>query len=378
MFTEIKISLSQDLSKRGFIYFSLNRKRYKEYCGKKFGLEIYPNSLKSYQNRLIKFKQLAFEVAKALENGWLPNELIIKSVKEEKPIISFKEAVTNILNEKLNSSLSRLYKRDLSNVCNALWEYFPHKTQSTDIEKLEDLDIEGFLNQYKSSGTYYMSKRKTTNVFFSELVRKKLLSENPLSIIRTMKKVPKLHQVYDKKQLLDVLQYLELNYPKLHLCCLLTYGCFLRPHQEIRLLKKKHFNDQVDKITLSAIENKSRRIRTSMIPDYVQKVLNVKIEKMKNLDDNLLSGCSLTYNESYINTQWSRAKYKMLELGLLEKGHTIYSFRHTATVNVYRKTKDLHVLQQLLQHSNMIVTLNYLRGLGEVNDERLRDVLPEL
>lgn len=48
----------------------------------------------------------------------------------------------------------------------------------------------------------------------------------------------------------------------------------------------------------------------------------------------------------------------MLKLGLIEKDQTLYSFRHTAVVNVYKKTKDLHILQQLLQHSNMIVTLN--------------------
>ena len=68
----------------------------------------------------------------------------------------------------------------------------------------------------------------------------------------------------------------------------------------------------------------------------------------------------------------------MLKLKLVLKNHTLYSFRHTAVVNVYRKTKDLHILQQMLQHSNMIVTLNYLRGLGEVNDEQLKNSMPEL
>jgi site-specific recombinase XerD len=75
---------------------------------------------------------------------------------------------------------------------------------------------------------------------------------------------------------------------------------------------------------------------------------------------------------------WLKIKDKMLRDGIIDRNQTIYSFRHTAAVNVYRKTKDLHVLQQLLQHSNMIVTLNYLRGLGELNDVRLKEALPEL
>lgn len=52
--------------------------------------------------------------------------------------------------------------------------------------------------------------------------------------------------------------------------------------------------------------------------------------------------------------------------------------RFTVIVNVYSGTKDLQILQQLLQHSDMIVPLNYLRGAREVDDERLKDVLLEL
>jgi site-specific recombinase XerD len=68
----------------------------------------------------------------------------------------------------------------------------------------------------------------------------------------------------------------------------------------------------------------------------------------------------------------------MFEKKLIYENQTIYSFRHTAAVKVYRKTKDLHLLQQLLGHSDMIVTLKYLRGLGEVNMDRLREAAPDL
>ena len=378
MFIEVKISLSEDLNKRGFIYYYLNGKRYKDYCGKKFELDIYPNSIKNYNERLKALRQLAYEVTRILENGWSPQAGAISKINVVKPLITLKTALKSVLTEKLNSNLSNVYKRDLNQVCNSLLDYLGNDLINTDVTKISEIDIESFLNQYKSSGTYYMSKRKTTNVFFSELVRKKLLTENPVKDTRPMKRVAKLHQVYDKKQLNDVLTFLEEEYPNLHFCCILTYGCFLRPHQEIRLLKKKHVNDEVTKIILSASENKSRRVRTSIIPVFAQEVLKKRLEKILDPETNLLSQDIVTYNESYINTQWSRAKKRMVELGLLEKGHTIYSFRHTSAVNVYRKTKDLHVLQQLLQHSNMIVTLNYLRGLGEINTDQLMDALPEL
>ncbi len=378
MFNEVKISLSEDLEKRSFIFYYVNGKRYKEYCGKKFGLDVYPNSIKSYNERLKALRQLAYEVTKILENGWDPKIVTVRKADVVKPSLTLNTALKSVLAEKLDSNLSKVYKRDLNQVCKSILDYLGDDFINKDITKIKEIDIESFLNQYKSSGTYYMSKRKTTNVFFSELVRKKLLAENPVKDTRPMKRIPKLHQVYEKEQLKAVLGFLEKDYPNLHFCCILTYGCFLRPHQEIRLLKKKHVNDEITKIVLSASENKSRRVRTSIIPGFVQEVLKKRLEEMTNPEINLLSEKIFPYNESYINTQWSRAKKRMIDLGLLEKGHTIYSFRHTSAVNVYRKTKDLHVLQQLLQHSNMIVTLNYLRGLGEINTEQLMDALPEL
>ena len=68
----------------------------------------------------------------------------------------------------------------------------------------------------------------------------------------------------------------------------------------------------------------------------------------------------------------------MYTQGILQKDQTIYSFRHTAAVDVYNRTKDIHIIQQLMGHSTMIVTLNYLRGLGELNSQQLKDALPVL
>ena len=47
----------------------------------------------------------------------------------------------------------------------------------------------------------------------------------------------------------------------LFICCLLTYGCLLRPHQEIRLLKWEDFSGDLSYICLSGNRVKSRRNR---------------------------------------------------------------------------------------------------------------------
>jgi integrase len=244
--------------------------------------------------------------------------------------------------------------------------------------ELDQRKVERFLNQFDSSATHYMNKRRALNVFFSELLRTKLIMENPVQLSLRKKQKASLHKIYSQEQLIDILEFLSNSYPNLHLCCLLAYGCFLRPHQESRLLCVKHISEDCTKISLSGSENKSKRIRVVNVPVYVQSELRLLLNQGLDKEDNLMSRSVEPFNVSYLNTQWSRAKSKMITAGIIQKDQTIYSFRHTAAVNVYKKTKDLHILQKLLQHSNMVVTLNYLRGLGEINDERLREFMPEL
>lgn len=374
MFTPPQISTNGDLSSRSFIYFYYDNKRYKFYNGRRINSNLFPNHSKSIKVRNTLLEQLRFEFHKALSNGWNPGEA------EHKPeIISVRFGFETILNEKLSSPYSKFYKRDLEKVCNQFLEYLPTTIVDNDVKSIPQTNIELFLNQFKSSATHYMNKRRSLSLFFSELLRKEYIEKNPISKTSKQKVKAKLHDVYTEQQLKTVLHYLKENYYNLYLCALITYGCLLRPHQEIRHLKRRHINEDFTEIHLSGTENKSGRVRTVFIPKYLQDELKDRLSDTFDPETNIFTlDNDLAFNDDYFKTQWSRAKTQMLKQNMVLKNHTLYSFRHTAVVNVYRKTKDLHILQQLLQHSNMIVTLNYLRGLGEVNDEQLKNSMPEL
>src|SRR5690606_3784888 len=130
-------------------------------------------------------------------------------------------------------------------------------------------------------------------------------------------------------------------------------------------------------IQLSAKENKSGRHRIVYVPDYVKEVLFPLAGDIED-KDNIFSKNAIPFNEAYFSTAWTRMWSEMSEINLVEENHTIYSFRHTAAVQIYRQTKDLHLLQQLMEHSDMVVTLKYLRGLGVHNMEELKNVMPVL
>lgn len=371
MFTTPKIFVPKDEKERAYIVYFYDGKRQREYNGNRLNLNINPNQFDNVKDRDRLLAKLQFEFNKALSKGWNP---FFKELED----ISLQKALSLVLDEKLNSNLCDLYKRNLKAVNRMFTEFVPAKYLKDKCDSLPLSIVEGFLNQFQTSERNYINRRRCLHTLFNEIVRKGHMTKNVVKQTKTARAKASLHEPYSESQLKEVLGFLKVEYPNLHLCCLLTYGCFLRPHHEIRLLKIKHIVRDFTQIQLSGSENKSKRVRTVYVPNYIQDELKYRLSEITDSEANIFTLTRSVYNTGYFNLMWGKAKIKMIKLGILQPKQTIYSFRHTAVINVYRKTKDLHVLQQLLQHSNMVVTLNYLRGLGEVNDERLKEFLPEL
>lgn len=237
--------------------------------------------------------------------------------------------------------------------------------------------IEAFLSKFGSTGTYYMNKRRNLGVLFSSASR---LIDKPLKAVKNTprrKTKARLHEKYENEQLKPILNYLKQHYHNLYICCLLTYSSWLRPHEEVRLLTLHDFKKDHTEVHLTGAENKGRKVRVVHIPDYTRIELEPMLINLTR-NDNIFTGNIEPFNYSYFNTQWSRAYEKMFALGLIFENQTIYSFRHTAAVQLYRRTKDVYLLQKLLGHSSIVVTLKYLRNLGELNSEELKDAAPQL
>jgi integrase len=186
------------------------------------------------------------------------------------------------------------------------------------------------------------------------------------SKLKTKKQVEVLNKpIQDVEGTLNEIKNFNYN---LYLCCILTYGCLLRPHQEVRLLKWKDFSDDLTSISLSGNRNKSQRNRIVPVPKFIRKNL------IKGDDDsNIFSGSHIPFNESYFKNVWRR--FKALNK-CIDKDVTIYSFRHTGAINVYNKSNSIHLLKEVMGHSDVRVSLTYLRGL-DIPKIREED-MPEL
>jgi integrase len=64
------------------------------------------------------------------------------------------------------------------------------------------------------------------------------------------------------------------------------------------------------------------------------------------------------------------SKFKRLH-PTIEPSVTIYSFRHTGAIEIFKRTGSITKLQKAMGHSSINVSLTYLRGLEipELNEE---------
>ena len=337
---------------KNYINLYFNNERFRYWNGKLIGLKLKsadnPNLLKS-----------AFEL-KLLE-GWRPEKK--KRIIPEPKSISLITQMETELNKVLNSNYSYHHKRDCKWVFSELSNFLARRgAQSLLFEELDSELILDFITQVK------WSNRTQKNV----LTTLKCISKPPLRELLKSVKIRKSKSTLHKpiKDVQSLLKDLKKHNHNLYLSCLITYGCLLRPHQEIRLLKWSDIDLNKGFISLSGDRNKSGRNRIVPIPSYVKEEL-LRLEPESS--GYLFSNNGNTYSKDYFSILWRRYKAKT-DKDL--QGITLYSWRHTGAIKVFEKTGSLLKLQQVLGHSDMKVSLTYLRGL-EVKQLDVED-LPEL
>ena len=99
------------------------------------------------------------------------------------------------------------------------------------------------------------------------------------------------------------------------------------------------------------------------VPVYIRELL-IKGEPHHNI----FTHATRPLNKDYFKTVWSRFK-KVSKLH--EQGQTLYSFRHSGAIEIFKRTGSLTKLQKAMGHSSINVSLTYLRGLeiAELKEE---------
>ena len=322
-----------------FITFYKDNKRYRISNGEKIGIDLEPNSYpksKKYEMGLT----LASEVYRYLQcNMPLKKGKIIYHQKK-----SDLEYLELALERKLNSNLSRKYLETLEFIYTKIVEISKNG-------EVNEQTIEKLLSNYVNA-TSYNTIRTHLRALIGEAMNMGL-NHNPMQHIKRKRQEEKLHKPFDNiKEVLEDIKGFNTN---LYICCLLTYGCLLRPHREIRELKWRDFAEDLSFIYLGGDRNKSKKNRIVPVPKFI-------IEELmpKKMHLNIFSNKHKPFNISYFKSVW--LKYKNTS-NILLKNQTLYSFRHSGAINIFKRTQSIHKLQSAMGHSSIETSLTYLRGL---------------
>ena len=82
----------------------------------------------------------------------------------------------------------------------------------------------------------------------------------------------------------------------------------------------------------------------------------------------IFTNSPIEFNDDYFKTLWSRYKKQSKTIN---REVTLYSFRHTGAIDIFKRTGSITKLQTAMGHSSIRVSLTYLRGLEvpELNEE---------
>ena len=252
--------------------------------------------------------------------------------------------IKQALDSKLASDYSVKYKAMLQFSFNCLEQEIGHS-------KLSVRGLKNILSRY-CSGVSFNTLKRHLNVLINEAVSLGL-EGNPMTEIKSKKSKAILHKPFD--DIATILEDIKAFNKHLHLCCLMTYGCLLRPHREIRKLTWGDFSNDLSYLTLSGFRNKSGRNRIVPVSSFIKSHLHPK-----GLNDNIFTGEQWSRNPDYFKTLWSRYKK---QTKLLKQGQTLYSFRHSGAIEIFKRTGSITKLQKAMGHSSINVSLTYLRGL---------------
>lgn len=336
------------------VYFSVTSESgektfYRLSSGTEFGLEGLGNTHQGIVYKRKYFSELRNLISEKLAAGWYPG-------KEKQPkYYSLKKAFQQLQKHIDSLALSKRYKHHLILMMHSLLKHL--KSSKPAREQLTEINLRNFLHNY-ASGTYFNNQKAHLSALLSMMVDIGLLESNPVKEIKTIKAVAEKNVSFTDEQLKLLFDALKDYHRNLYLACLLMYTTLLRPHQEIRHLKRAYFNRDLTLLTVPQGYTKNRNGRNIPLSENLTQVLMAyQIHQM--LPDDYIFG--KLYNAYYFSLVWKR--FLKVYPFLVNPGQTLYSFRHSAAIKIYKKTGSAFKVKIAMDHSDIATTYAYLRSL---------------
>jgi integrase len=363
---------SGDVTKQWYVYFFWTEDEVKKQIRVKRGL----NLVKNKKDRELEAKYLLKAVVKDLENGW--NPITDKVEKQENRTVS--EAINAILELKRSTITARSYKtyKDEINLF-VKWLVLKHYDKLfihnfTDVHARQYFDY--LLLVRKHCGKTFNGHRANLNVFFNALVDRKEIKSSPIKGIKKRPEERGKNTTFSKEDEAKFIEYTKKNDIDFYYATRFIKYCFFR-RSELVGIKVKNINWENKTIVVDSEIAKGNRQESITISKSLEKIiLEMGIIEL-DPEWYIFSGCRGCFTSGPTKKKrvddFTDKQNEINKILGINQG-TFYSWKHTGTVELYNsmKVKDVYVVSRQCRHTDIKMTMIYLRSLGMGVSEEVR------
>lgn len=361
-----------DLSKQWYVYFY-----YTDSNGvrRQFRYSEGINSLKTKRERRAEANALAEAITVHLQKGWSPVTNTVENVDNAQPktVSAAFDEIFEIKKAYLTGESIRTYKNQIDLfkkwlARNSLDHLYTQNFTADHMRKYCDW----MLRDRKYCGKTYNGHLGMLRTYFSEMVERKYMAASPVAGFKFVRQETGKNTTYSQA---DEAKFGKIGKtdPGFYLATRFVRYCFLR-RTELAKLQVKHINWQSKTIVIPSGNAKSRVQDSVTIPGTLERM----IEKAGFLEldpETYLFGKHFEPSLKRLNrvddfSDMQRDINSRLGIG---KGRTFYSWKHTGVVELYNLTKDPYTVMRQCRHTDIKMTMIYLRSLGCGVNEQVRE-----
>lgn len=360
-----------DLSKQWYVYLYYTGS---DGVRKQFRYSEGINSLKTKRERRAEANALVEAITALLKKGWSPVTNTMEATENIQPktISAAFDEIFEIKKAYLTSESIRTYKNQID-----LFKGWLVK------KKLDHLYTQNFtadharkycdwmLRDKKYCGKTYNGHLTMLRTFFTEMVNRKYLPTSPVAGFKFVRQEVGKNTTYSE---VDEKKFEEIRYknPEFYLATRFVRYCFLR-RTELAKLQVKHISWNNKTIIIPSKNAKSRVQDSVTIPGTLEKL--IELSGLLHLDpETYIFGKYFKPATKAINDldDFSDRQREVNRVLGIDKGRTFYSWKHTGAVELYNLTKDPYTVMRQCRHTDIKMTMTYLRSLGCGVNEQVR------
>lgn len=183
-------------------------------------------------------------------------------------------------------------------------------------------------------------------------------------------------KVVQRDELSTLLCDIRDNNFQLYVACLFLYYCFIRPGNELRLMRVGEVDLVAGVVRIPANRAKSRRTEVVTIP--TQLVAICKEYGLEGADKSLYifgKGGKISNRPWSVNALAYKFNFYRDRLGI-SKDIKFYSMKHTGVTMLAESGVSIRSIMDQCRHTNLSATQHYLKKHAGLVDVRIRDCFP--